>query len=122
MKKNQTRKSEKSAAEAAAKKAPRGPLTGKQARYLRGLAHHEDPIVQLGKLGVTDGVLKAIDEALSEHELVKVRVGKECPVERDEVAEDIAPKLKAEIAQTIGRIVLLYRRHPKKPVIVLPAP
>jgi RNA-binding protein len=96
-------------------------LTGKQKRHLRALGHHLDALVQLGKSGLTSGALRAIDSALGSHELVKVKLGTECPDERDDVASRLAPEVSASIAQTMGRTILLYRRHPKKPVIVLPA-
>jgi RNA-binding protein len=96
------------------------PLTGRQNRHLRGLGHHLDPVVQLGKHGLTDGVTAAVDEAIGRHELVKVRLGTECPDDRHDVAAELGKKLKAEVAQVLGRTILLYRRHPKKPVIVLP--
>jgi RNA-binding protein len=95
-------------------------LTGKQRRHLRALGHHLDALVQLGKLGLTDGVVDALDIALERHELVKLRLGTECPDDRDAVADELGPRLKAEVAQRMGRTILLYRRHPKKPVIVLP--
>lgn len=95
-------------------------LTGKQRRHLRALAHHLDPIVQLGKQGLTSGAERAIDEALEHHELVKIKLLTECPESRDELAEKLSPRVSAAIAQTLGRTILLYRRHPKKPVITLP--
>jgi RNA-binding protein len=96
------------------------PLTGKQRRYLRSLGHSLEPLVQLGKHGLTPGVVEAIDEALARHELVKVRLGTECPDDRDDVADKLGPALSAHVAQTIGRTILVYRRHPQKPVIHLP--
>lgn len=96
------------------------PLTGKQRRYLRSLGHELEPLVHLGKHGLTPGVLDAIDEALARHELVKVRLGTECPDERDDVADKLGPALDAHVAQTIGRTILVYRRHPQKPTIHLP--
>lgn len=103
------------------KRVPLGePLTGKQRRYLRSLGHELEPLVQLGKQGLTPHVLDAIDEALARHELVKIRLGTECPDERDDVAEKLGPALSAHVAQTIGRTILAYRRHLQKPVIHLP--
>ena len=96
------------------------PLTGKQRRYLRALGHGLEPLVQLGKHGLTDSVTAAIDDALCLHELVKVRLGTECPDEREDVAKKLGPELTAHVAQTIGRTILLYRRHPKEPIIELP--
>ncbi len=102
-------------------RAPLGaPLTGRQRRYLRALGHGLEPLVQLGKHGLTVTVVGAIDDALARHELVKVRLGTECPDGRDDVAEKLGPELAAHVAQTIGRTILLYRRHPQEPVIQLP--
>ncbi|WP_437554472.1 ribosome assembly RNA-binding protein YhbY [Sorangium sp. So ce327] len=96
-------------------------LTGKQRRHLRALGHHLEPVVQLGKAGLTDGVVAAVDAALERHELVKVRLGTECPDELDDVADTLSGRLRAAVAQTLGRTILLYRRHPKEPKIKLPA-
>jgi RNA-binding protein len=100
-------------------KMPR-PLTGKQRRHLRSLGHHLEPVVQLGKQGLTDGVVAAVGEALERHELVKVRIGTECPDDRHDVAERLGPAVKGEVAQLLGRTLLIYRRHPKEPKIQLP--
>jgi len=96
-------------------------LTGKQRRYLRSLGHSLDPVVQIGKLGLTESVEKAVGAAIERHELVKVRLGTECPDARDDVATRLSASLKAELAGAIGKTFLLYRRHPKEPVIKLPA-
>lgn len=95
-------------------------LSGKEKRYLRSLANTMEPIVQVGKAGVNESVLYSLNEALEARELVKVKVLKNCLDEVDEVAEALAEQSKAELVQVIGRNVLLYRRHPKKPVIELP--
>lgn len=95
-------------------------LTGAQARYLRGLGHHLDPILQIGKEGITDGVVKALKEALLAHELVKVRVLTEAPIDRKEAGPELAKLAVCSLAQVLGRTVLLYKRHPNKPKIVLP--
>jgi RNA-binding protein len=102
-----------------AKPAP-APLTGKQRRHLRGLGHHLEPVVQIGKQGLTESVIAAIDAALEQHELIKVRVGTECPDDRHEVAERLAPAVKGQVAQVLGRTVLIYRRHPSEAKIQLP--
>lgn len=92
-------------------------LTGKQRRHLRALGHHLEPVVQLGKHGVTDSVIRAADSALTDHELVKVRRGTECPDDRDVIAAALASALAAEVVQKIGHTVLLYRRRPDRPII-----
>lgn len=95
-------------------------LTGKQKRYLRSMATTMEAIVQVGKNGVNDSVVFSLNEALAARELVKVKVLKNCMDEVAEVAEALALASGAEVAQVIGRHVLLYRPHPQKPVIVLP--
>jgi RNA-binding protein len=95
-------------------------LSGKQRRHLRALAHDLRPIVQVGKGGIDDGVVAAVDQALVDHELIKVKVGENAGMDRQDVADDLAAKTKSEVAQVLGNIVLLYRAHPEEPTIVLP--
>ena len=59
--------------------------TGDLRRALRAHGHAMSPIVQVGKAGVTQGVIKQVNQALADHELIKVKVGGECPVDRHEV-------------------------------------
>jgi RNA-binding protein len=95
-------------------------LTGKQRRHLRALAHPLDALVQVGKGGIDDGLVKAVDQALGDHELVKVRVGEGAGLDRHEAAEELAAQTRSEVAQVIGNIVLLYRADPDEPKITLP--
>ncbi len=74
-------------------------------------------MVQVGKDGVDDGLVAAVDQALADHELIKVKVGEG---DRHEVADELAAATKSEVAQVLGNIVLLYRAHPDEPQIVLP--
>lgn len=96
------------------------PLNGKQRRYLRSLGHHLEPVVLVGKAGLSDSVIAAVDEALAQHELVKVRLGTECPDDRHELAERLGPAVHGEVAGVVGRTILVYRRHPEQPKIQLP--
>jgi RNA-binding protein len=84
-------------------------------RTLRGAGHHLSPVVQIGKEGLTPAVLQQLSAALDAHELVKVRVGTESPEDRFEAAERMGQEAGAQIAQVLGRTVLVYRRHPEKP-------
>jgi RNA-binding protein len=87
-------------------------LSNRQRTHLRQLGHHIDPIVQVGKDGVTEGLCAALEEALDRHELVKIRLSENVPGDRHELGETLAEKCSAALVQTIGRIVLLYRRRP----------
>ncbi len=96
------------------------PLTGNAARSLRALAHDLKPVVHVGKNGVNAEVAKAIAQALTDHELIKVKVLGECPTTPDEVGAELAEVTRSDVAQRIGRIVVLYKPHPKKPKIKIP--
>ena len=95
-------------------------LIGKQKRHLRSLGHALEPVLQIGKSGVTDAVIRAIDDALGHHELVKVRLGAECDEERRGLGARLASATRSELAQLLGRTLLVYRAHPEKPRIKLP--
>jgi RNA-binding protein len=95
-------------------------LPGKQSRHLRALAHSLKPVVQVGKNGFTPALKEQIDGALLDHELIKVRVGSESPMKAKELGPLIAAELSASVAQIVGLTLVLYRAHPKKPVIKLP--
>ncbi len=95
-------------------------LSGKQKSYLRGLAHELKPVVQIGVAGVSDGVIKQIDEALEIHELIKIKLAKEAPVDTATASEPLERQLLANVAQRIGRTLVLYRPRAKEPTIRLP--
>ncbi|MGO8968212.1 MAG: ribosome assembly RNA-binding protein YhbY [Myxococcaceae bacterium] len=94
-------------------------LSGKQRRTLRALGHHLQPVVQVGHAGVSEALLAALEQALHDHELVKVRVSENAPAPRAAVAAELASSTASEVAQVLGRTVLLYRARPEKPKIVL---
>ena len=83
-------------------------LTGKQKRELRKMAHHLNPIFQVGKEGVTENMLEGIDQAIVKHELIKVKVLESCEEDTRIVALKISEYTKAEVAQIIGRTIVLY--------------
>jgi RNA-binding protein len=89
--------------------------SSKLRKALRAAGHHLSPVVQVGKEGVTDAVLRQLDEQLLAHELVKVKVGTESPEDRFEAAGRLGEAAGAQIAQILGRTVLVYRKHPEKP-------
>lgn len=95
-------------------------LKGKAARHLRALGHDLSPVVAVGKDGITDGLIAATKTALLAHELIKVKVHAEAPVDRKSAASELAERTGSALAQVLGRTFLLYRRHPSKPKIVLP--
>lgn len=93
-------------------------LEGFQRRFLRGLANPLRPLVHVGAAGVTESVLAATDQALADHELVKVRLHE--PDDKHAMAELLAGRTGAHLAGVIGHTVILFRRNPERPKIRLP--
>ena len=88
-------------------------LTSAQRKRLRGLAHDLDPMVMVGKAGLTDAVLAEIDSALAVHELIKLRfvVARE---EKKELAAAIEERVGCCCAGLVGHVAVLYRPHPEE--------
>jgi RNA-binding protein len=98
-------------------------LQGKQKSFLRGLGHQLEPVVYLGKEGLTDNVVKAAREACKTRELIKVKLGQNCALPAEEAAISLSELIGAAVVQRIGRTLLLYRPNKKlKPEqrIILP--
>lgn len=95
-------------------------MTSKQRAYLRGLANSLDPIVHVGKGGVSDAMKKQADDALTARELIKGRVLETAPQTVKDAAAEIASAVGADVVHVIGRTFVLYRRNEKEPTIVLP--
>jgi RNA-binding protein len=95
-------------------------LTEKQKKFLRGLAHPKDVVVSLGQHGLTPGVARELDAALTAHELVKVRARVGDRDARDTILGELAEQCAAHLVQRIGNVAVFYRPHQDKPKIVLP--
>lgn len=92
-------------------------LTSKQRRMLKGLAHPLKPIVLLGNNGLTDAVIEETERALTDHELIKVKLrGSE---DREEDAAEIARRTGAELIGIIGLVAIFFRANPDNPGIKL---
>lgn len=96
-------------------------LTGKQKRHLRSMGNEMDPILQIGKGGVTEAVVTQAEDALEARELIKGRVLQNSLEEPETVAAQLAEEIGAELVQVIGRNFLLFKRSQKKPLIILPS-
>ncbi|MDP2956287.1 MAG: YhbY family RNA-binding protein [Longimicrobiales bacterium] len=96
-------------------------LTSKQRAHLRSLANRLKPVVHIGAGGLTEAAVQGIRQAFNTRELLKVKILESAPEGARETADAIAARLDGvHVAQTIGRTVALYRRHPDKPEIRLP--
>jgi len=97
-------------------------LTSKQRAHLRSLAHELSPVAQVGHAGVTPAAIQNLREAFNTRELLKVKVLENAPQDVRETADALAAALDGvHVAQTIGRIAVLYRPHPDDPEITLPS-
>jgi RNA-binding protein len=88
-------------------------LTGKQKRALRAKGHHLEVVVQVGANGVTEGVIAAAQQALDDHELIKVKIADEREA-REAAIEELATGTGAQVAQVLGKTVLLFKKRKKK--------
>lgn len=96
------------------------PLTSKQRRHLRALAHHLDPVATVGVNGLSGPVITKVIEELEHHELIKVKISPDAPQDKAESAGALADRSGSELVQVIGHIAVLYKPRAKKPSIRLP--
>lgn len=95
-------------------------MTSKQRAYLRGLANTLDAIFQVGKSGVSDNLIKQLDDALEARELIKISVLETAPDSAKYLGIELANKTNSELVQTIGNKITLFRQRKKDSKIVLP--
>lgn len=84
-------------------------LTSKERSILRSIGNKLEPILIVGKSGITENLIIQLDEALTARELLKARVLPQQDFDVKEIAENLALKTGADIVQTIGRNILFYR-------------
>ena len=85
-------------------------LNSAQRKYLRSQAHHLDPVVIVGKKGVSDDLIDSVDTAIAARELIKIRFN-EFKDEKKTITEEIAERTNSEVAGIIGHVAILYREH-----------
>ena len=88
------------------------PLTSKERAELRGEAHHLSPLVHVGHQGLTETLVRSVDDALRTHLLVKVALAKTTEAKPKDASHQLAEQLGAEVVQTIGRTCTLFRDNP----------
>ena len=94
-------------------------ITSKQRAYLRSLANTEPTIMQIGKGGISENLVKTISDALEARELIKISVLENCEYTAREAADEISVAVGAEVAGVIGRKIILYRESEKNKRIEL---
>lgn len=91
-------------------------LTNKQKQFLKGLAHHLNPVVMLGGNGLTEGVLAEIELALNHHELIKIKIAGAERETKQLIIDAIVRETKATEVQTIGHMLVLFRPSEEKKI------
>lgn len=89
-------------------------MTSKQRAYLKSLASTMEPIFQVGKSSPTPELTKAIDEAITARELIKISVLKNCFDDPKEIANIVAERTRSEVVMVIGKKIILYREGKNK--------
>lgn len=96
-------------------------MTSKQRAYLKSLAMKTEPILQLGKGGVTPENTASVEEALAARELIKISVLQNCMEDPHAMAQLLAERTRSQVVQVIGKKIVLYREGKKdKKKIILP--
>lgn len=95
-------------------------MNSKQRAYLRSLANNITAIFQVGKSGISDNLIKQVDDALEARELIKINVLETSPEEISDVANTLAENTNSEVVQTLGNKVTLFRAKKKNSKINLP--
>lgn len=89
-------------------------ITTKQRAFLRGLGNALEPVMQIGKDGVTENVMTSANLLLEARELVKIKVLKNAGTDTRTIAEEISSRLSAEVVQVIGNNFVLYKVSTRK--------
>ncbi len=89
-------------------------ITSKQRSYLKSLANGIDPVVYIGKDGLTENIIKEMDSCLEARELIKIKLQEGAELDPKETANETAALLRAEFVQAIGRKFVLYRQASEK--------
>lgn len=96
-------------------------MTSKQRAYLKSLAMKLDPVVQIGKGGLTPENTASVNEVLTARELIKVGILQNCLEDPKEIAQVLAERTRSQVVQVIGKKIILYREgKDDKKKIVLP--
>ena len=86
-------------------------LSSSQRSYLRSQAHHLEPVVLIGKYGITDGTVESIDRVLEARELIKIKF-REFKDEKLSLSEELAELTNSQVVGVIGHTVIIFRQNP----------
>jgi RNA-binding protein len=92
------------------------PLNNADKKRFRAIGHNLNPIITIAQKGLTESIKTELERALSEHELIKIKLISANRDDKNALTEEICGEFNAECIQSIGHVVLLYRaaRNPDK--------
>lgn len=93
-------------------------LKANQKRKLKALGHSLKPFINIGKLEISENLIKKVDNELTIHELVKIKIQKTAHTPVKEAIEKIAKLTNSNILRIIGSTALIYRQNLEKPIII----
>jgi RNA-binding protein len=92
---------------------PQEAMENSTRKQLKQIAHHLDPVIIVGEQGISEPLIAETQRALSDHELIKVKIQAEERETRRAMGQQLAEACQAEVVQTIGKITVLFRRNPE---------
>jgi RNA-binding protein len=87
------------------------PLNNSQIRKFKAAAQHLEPILKIGKAGLSDGFIRSVEDALAQHELVKIKFV-EFKDQKKELAPQLAEKTASHLIMRVGNVMVLHRPRP----------
>lgn len=88
-------------------------MNSKDRAYLRSLANTIEPILQVGKSGINNNLIKQVNDALEARELIKITVLETAPEDANDVAIELSNSTNSIVVQVLGRKITLYRKRKK---------
>ncbi|MEI7884272.1 MAG: ribosome assembly RNA-binding protein YhbY [Clostridia bacterium] len=95
-------------------------LSGREKRYLKSLANTLPAIIQIGKSGISENLLKQIDDTLVAREILKLTILNNCEIDVNEISLKICLALNADLVQVIGHKITIYKKNTQKQIIIFP--
>jgi RNA-binding protein len=89
------------------------PLSGKEVRQLKSRAQTLKATLKVGKAGLSDALIRALNDELDRHELIKVKFD-ELKEQKKILAPLLAEKTQSHLITRIGNVAVLYRQRPEK--------
>lgn len=93
---------------------PTRALTARQKQFLKALAHPLNPLVQIGKEGMSTGIIDTVKAELLNHELIKVKIGNNSGLEKHATSQVVSEQTESILVQLIGKVFVLYKPNPEK--------